>query len=151
MADDIAEFLRRAAQRRAQQGRPAPPIQFLDPKPPLVRAVEPEVILDAEVTEHVSQSVARDLDAREFEQRTNSLGQDVRQLQQAVEGHVQQTFDHRLGDLNRGSAPAVAAAIVRVDDNPLAAEVRQALASPASIRQSIILAEVLARPEHLWQ
>ena len=74
------------------------------------------------------------------------------QADDIMEARLHDTFDHQLGDL--GQRPPVPAASPppssEVDmDNELAKLV-QILRNPSSIRQAIILREIIERPEYRW-
>jgi hypothetical protein len=157
MAGDIEEFLRRAAQRRAQRPsqRPAPQpdIEILDadiidetppPRAPVLRGES--------VAEHVSEHMQDHV----FDEPLSHLGEDVDHSDDRMEAHLHEYFEHDLGQL--GAKTSVAAESTLDDDSPKSpaappaspSDVLQMLRDPASIRQAIILREVLTRPEDRW-
>jgi len=179
--DEVEEFLRRAAarraqaeaQRRAQQGanppaRPAPPVPpQRTPPARLAQRLEPEdvVILEpveAEIIEAESVSGPRRLGpaveglrdgSRQIGNRAPTA-YDVDQADENMEAHLHQVFDHKLGHLKKdniasGPAPPVASASdTRISE--AAASIANMLRSPASLRNAIILNEIMTPPRHLW-
>lgn len=160
MAGDIEEFLRRAAQRRAQQQSPAS-----KPKPQRTHQtarVEPEVIEAVEVVEladfageSVAEHVADHMQGNVFGERISHLGENVDQADDKMEQHLHSVFEHDLGQL--GARTATAADSILDDDSPgqqlVPVEPTDYLAllqDPDSIRQAIILSEILARPTDRW-
>jgi hypothetical protein len=172
MKDEVEEFLRRVAQMRAsaeaqargQQQRPTPqkpppkpqrtaPASRLATPPQLARLSEPlpVEIVDAELADagdRFGQRVRSDLrETEEIAEHTRHLGADVDAADNKMQAHLQHVFDHKLGQLKSTS---VATALVVADRN--AAElsldhIRVMLASPQSVRDAIIMSEVLRRPD----
>jgi hypothetical protein len=170
LSDEIAEFLRRAAQRRAeqmQQQQRAAQQQYASPPPaPPLRPVAP-VVVEAEIVDDddltpvrsplskVAQHVAKHLDTREFAQRAERLADTTEQTDERMESHLHQAFDHRLGNISAGTQSITAAATPAADDevrarvaqsHPLLSMLRQ----PQSVRNAIIISELLQRPMHNW-
>lgn len=131
MADEIEEFLRRAAMRRAaqqqaaqqaaqrqapvQQAMPAPPPPparpALAPAFPQSEAVEVEIVYDepalgAGVSSHVAQA----LDNRQFTERARHLGEEVGQADDKMGARLHRKFDHQVGQLRSTTASSVPAA-----------------------------------------
>jgi len=173
MSDEIAEFLRRAAQRRAEQAQqqeqqrraqqqqytPLPPPAPLRPAPTPV-VVEAEIIDEDEppprpALSKVAQHVAQHLDTSQFAERAGRLGEKTEQADERMETHLHQAFDHRLGNLSAGTH-TITAAVTPAPDDEIRARVVQnhpilsMLRQPQSIRNAIILAELLQRPEKNW-
>lgn len=158
--DEIGEFLRRAAERR-QRGqpaqaqavpRPAQPTRRLVPQQPL------EAVLVEEPPPHVelSQQIERDLDTRKFAERARQLERRAAQIRRKAEQHAHQVFDHAVGHLTDSpAAPGeTGAPPVALGDQVgpgLAAGLPALLASPVGLRQAVVLAEILQRPEHRWE
>ncbi|MDX1948418.1 MAG: hypothetical protein SFU86_23725 [Pirellulaceae bacterium] len=154
--DEVEEFLRRAAARRAQaQGkRPRPPQQpaFNPPPPPKFRPPEPQLVeaevVDAELadTNRVGGLVARDLSGTEqIAAQVKQLGAEVDLADDKMEAHLQQVFEHQVGRLKNRTA-AAAAPLAEITSSDLA----QMLKSPAQMRNAIVLSEILRRPEERW-
>lgn len=165
--DEIAEFLRRAAQKRSQAagqgaGRPAPPSGPLAPAPraqpvrpqaqtarqqvqPSRPPIEPP--MERPIGESVAEHVQKHLDTRSIgthAEQISQVGQTTRQLQ----SHLQSAFSHEVGQLahaSEGDAPA--------NDSPAsnsATSLAALLAEPGGMRQAIMLNEILQRPVHRW-
>lgn len=175
--NEIEEFLKRAAAMRArQQGAqaspprqpaapaPAPPPQRPAPLSPLSRRSQSDIVEDAEVIdaeevdiEGVSRSVARHLDNSAFRERSTHLGERIKSADEAIESHLHETFEHRLGTLGGKTAQAEDSAL---DDDENTArqaaasstqfDLRSLLQSPQSVRNAIILSEVLNPPYDRW-
>lgn len=142
MPDDIEEFLRRAAQRRAGRRPPVEPAPApARPNPP--RRIEPEIV-DAEPIQDLPKHLAQYLDTTSFQQRAAHLAEEVDQADEKVEAHLHETFDHTVGDLTGkpASEPARPAA---APDSLL-----HQLARPGNLRQAIIFSEIFRRPEERW-
>ena len=156
MAGDIEDFLRRAAQRRAgrqapQQPAPPPDIQILDAEVINEQVPQAQILSGGSVDQHVSQHIADGV----FDDRLAQLGQEVDRSDDLMEAHLQEHFEHDLGQL--GAKTAAAAESTLDDDSPKAppppiqpGDFARMLCDPASIRQAIILSEILTRPEDRW-
>ena len=169
MKDEVEEFLRRVAQMRAQAeaqakgqqrpaqprpqpkpARPAPPPRLVPQPMPTPQALPVEIV-DAELADtadRFGQRVRSDLrESETISEHTRHLGEDVDAADSKMQAHLQQVFDHKLGQLkSTGGATALVtgertAAELSLD------QVRRMLASPQSVRDAIIMSEVLRRPE----
>lgn len=171
MSDEIAEFLRRAAQRRAEQmqqqaeqQRRAVQQQYVPPPAPLRPApvvVEAEIVDDDELTpvrsplSRVSQNVGSHFDMREFDRRADEMADATEQADERMAVHLHQSFDHSLGSLGP-DAQSITAAITPEADDQVRARVAAShpllsmLRNPQSVRNAIILSELLDRPVKNW-
>lgn len=163
--DEIEKFLQQAAARRAQNQQqprqpprpaaPQPPRPFAPQPPAPIQYVEPEIIEpDIMDGDNVAQHVTQHLDTGGFDQRAAHLGEEVGLADDHLEAHLHEQFDHRIGSLQDTSADAAretadAAASKILKDVP-AGQIAALLRSPQSIRQAIILSEVLRRPDERW-
>ncbi len=168
MAGDIEEFLRRAAQRRAQQQnqpqqpparKPAPRPQS---RPQPARLHDVEIIEDAEIIDadvlsggSVAEHVQEHIRGGVFDERLSRLGEDVDASDDRMEEHLHEYFEHDLGQL--GAKTARASDSILDDDSPgqqrkpeKPVDYLALLQNPQSIRQAIILNEILARPTDRW-
>jgi hypothetical protein len=168
---EIEEFLKRAAAMRArQQAAQAPPSP--QPSPASARRVAPTYtprgssfdVQDAEVLEaeevtgdDVAEYVTQHLDSSSFTQSTRRLGADIKSADEAIEAHLHQTFEHRLGQL--GGMTAQAEDSTLDEDENLAAKAQKhvpalsftdLLHSPQNLKNAIILAEILNPPHRRW-
>lgn len=167
VADEIDEFLRRAAQRRgASAPRPASASPS-GPSPtptiaaPSAKPIQAEPVVTAKpVGGQVGEHVQKYLDEQEFTRRAGRLGEEVAQTDREVDQHLHQIFDHSLSQLafvpgeaanaTTGSEPAETA-----ETSPealvLADNLLTIFGDPGSIRQAMVLNEVIHRPEERWQ
>ncbi|MBC8352192.1 MAG: hypothetical protein H8E66_09385 [Planctomycetes bacterium] len=165
MAGDIEEFLKRAAQRRAQQQPPRPQAPTPRAAPPRprpaeildaeiideVEIIEPHVFGESSVAEHVQDHMRSGV----HDERLSHLGENVGRADDRMEDHLHEYFEHDLGQL--GAKTAAAADSSLDDDSPgqqreIAKPTNyfELLANPDSIRQAIILNEILMRPTDRW-
>ena len=144
MSDDLEAFLRQAARRRAAKKRPRielidEPIaeaEIVESKPP---RLSPEAPFPATKAEPPSP----------FDTRAAELGKTVGQADDLLEARLHETFDHQLGGLrHRASSPTLVTA--RVDPDSEIAKLVRILRDPASLRQAVLLREIIDRPEHRW-
>jgi hypothetical protein len=173
--DEVADFLRRAAQRRGGDAGVAPadrPMGGQPPRPPgspqiqrprevvvgqqapppqpsMRRApVETELV---EVVEVGSEGPAGfdSIEARTIGTRVGAAPRqsEVEQADEAMEHHVAETFDHRVGRL--GDTKSRRTQVTGRSRSAAAERLFQALSRPQDVRQAIIVAEVLKRPEGL--
>ncbi len=144
MSDDLEAFLRQAARRRAAKKRPRielidEPIaeaEIVESKPPRISAAGPAPSASAEPPSR-------------FDTRAAELGKTVGQADDLLEARLHETFDHQLGGLRRRSSD-VAPGTPRVDTNSEIAKLVRILRDPASLRQAVVLREIIDRPEHRW-
>lgn len=158
VAQELEEFLRRAAggqQPARRQPQPTPPAQRAPrpvvAQPVLAQPVLAEVTDELEVVEtladHMSHSVAGLPSQFEHrEDQTDRLGSG---------------FDRQMGGFDSDStrtAPAAALAepgtgaedLLEAMPPTAAAGLAAMLASPTSLKQAILISEILNRPEHRW-
>lgn len=165
MSDDIEEFLRRAAARRQQRqaqgaGPPKPqrapqsrpPQRPVHQPPPDIQIVEPEVIEAETVHESVANQVQQ-----YFGSANLISGDEVDQADEQMETHLHQVFDHRVGQLRDTSVGVKEPAEPQLDRSAPGAEkgkakgkganfIAEMLRSPKSLRQAIVVSEILRRP-----
>ena len=151
---DIAE--QQAAQQAGQRGARPAPARPVPARPPREPVVEAEVIEAVPLREGVSQHVAQHLDPSSIRQHTAQLGAEVAEEEAKHQSARREKFGHRLGRLS-GTKPATATSgmpaasqVTNLAVPTRAGDLAQLLRSPASIRQAIMLNEILTRPEHRW-
>jgi hypothetical protein len=165
--DEIGEFLRRAArgggerpaQPRPQQQtrpKPAPPVR---PRASVPR--QPQRPLRAEVVEParppvgqgLSDQVARDIDTTEIKRHLSELGKGTRLEAAKLESQIKEKFDRELGTLRR-EKKAAPEKPEETHETALpitsAAGLGALLSDTESLKQAIILNEILQRPAHRW-
>lgn len=172
MARDIEEFLRKAAERRAAQQkgqRPAsPPVSGQSAPPASARpspgrpsvgggSAVPELEEEPDpfptgqtVSEHVQKHI--DSGPSEIARQTRQLGERVGRAGKKVQERVQQKFDHEVGQLAESQAKPVQQKAVEPIQRPAASAyspgtIAALMRSPQSLRQAIIVSELLKRPE----
>jgi hypothetical protein len=165
MKDEVEDFLRRVAQMRAQaeaqakgqqrpQPRPVPktppPPSRLAPAPVVVEPVPVEIV-DAELadrSDRVSRRVAEDLRGTDqIAEHTRRLGAEVDAVQDKMQAHLHQVFDHQLGRLKTSSGQEAAPTVEKPTSELSPDLVVRMLRSPGSIRDAIVMSEILRRPE----
>lgn len=86
---------------------------------------------------------------------SSNLGAELSQADERLESHLQQTFDHRLGQLS-GTTSSVAEGTDAAywsgstSASPVANRIREMLASPQDLPAAVMLSEILRRPEERW-
>ena len=158
MSDEIEAFLRRAAARRqqrqgGQQQRPAaPPPRTLVPEIQIIEpAAEAEIVEAQPVRERTVGG--QHLDTGDFAERASHMGERVGQADDKMEAHLQQVFDHKVGRLassRKSDLQPQPATTATPTPGTASSDIAAMLRSPQSIRQAIILSEILAPPESRW-
>lgn len=162
---EIEQFLKRASERRGEkQQREKPQRQFPQspssdrprsqnepPKPPREKREQRDKRPEFG---SVAASVEQHLGSRNFDQREKKLAEDVVRAEAQLEQHVQQTFSGRLGNLSSDTdttGPLTDVQTEAIDDRTqVAKELAASLANPQSIKQAIMLHEILMRPIDRW-
>ncbi len=153
--DEIGEFLRRAVRRGDAVDEPGRP----GAQRP-VQAMEAEVVAAEPVGGKVQKHVGEYLNSEKFARRAGELGDEVAHTDQRMGKHLEEVFEHDVGQLTgmpgeAAGAPEVTEAATledRVADLPAtaAAGLPVLLGSAESIRQAIVISEILGRPEDRW-
>lgn len=121
---------------------PAPRVVPL-PAAPKRRVEKPR---SKSVADHVAEHVGAA--TQQFRQEVANLGERVKQADEQFDRQLAQKFDHELGSLGSlapsGEQPAQPAA-----PTP-ASEIAALMASPAGVRQAVVLNEILRRPTDRW-
>lgn len=161
VGDEIEEFMRRAVQRQPAKGT-----QPLRPQPagPAATAapIQAEAVVERPVGGQVNEHVQKYLDQQEFSRRESELGKQVAQADQQIGQHLQQVFDHHVSKLEatpgEAAAPPVAyeppdlvGAGATAIPATFATGLLELLTDPDSLRQAIVLNEILRRPEERWE
>jgi len=176
--DEISQFLRAAAGRRnqakQQEARPQeaqrqisrrqrPSRQQPSQQPrrqkqaprrqrEIETPVEAMVVEERPVGGRVSEHVDQYLSSDEFGQRAHQLGQEVSQADQRVEEHRREVFDHQVGTLsNKEESMSAERPVAEEFPMTTAAGLAALLADTNSIRQAIVINEILTRPEDRWE
>ena len=158
--NEIEDFLRRANQKRGSAGnrpqRPKPMRTASAEKP--VRA---EVVRDRPVGGEVERHVKKYLDEEEFVRRTEKLGEEVAEADDKIERHLKSVFDHSVSKLANTPGETASPPNAKLADTApqislatpsiAAADVAALFGNPLSIRQAVIISEILNRPLERWQ
>jgi hypothetical protein len=165
VADEIDEFLRRVAQRGNRKGvepaaaRPTLPELPVTPKGSSEKPIVAETAVDTPVGGQVTEHVTQYLDEGEFARRSEQLGAEVFEADREADQHLHQTFDHSVSKLANVPGEAAAPPTTELADSgefvpdvslTAPTDLFLALADPDSIRQAIVLSEILHRPEERW-
>ena len=135
--------------------RMAPPARLVPAREEVVylEPAEAEVV-DAELAElgddvgrHVAQHLRGD---QEIAEHTRQLGAEVDQADDKLESRLHSVFDHQLGQLKKTATDTAATAHVKGLPDVSLGEIRSMLRSPGSIRDAIVMAEILHRPIERW-
>jgi hypothetical protein len=174
MKNEVEEFLRRVAQMRAQaeaqaKGQQQERAQKSQPKPPqqparqqqrpapappprtIAKPLQQVEIVDAELadrSDRVSRLVDKDLGGtQQIAEHTRRLGAEVDSADEKMEAHLHQIFDHKLGQLKTSSSEAAVLQTDKAAAELSLPQILRMLRSPSSIRDAIIMAEILKRPD----
>ncbi len=147
MARDIDEFLRKAAERRNKAAGGAPPAQpgrgtpvNKPPTPARTRPRAPEIVEPDEVEVVGGEGIAkRHLDTSRIAQHAAQLGAEVGLADDKIESRLQEKFDHDLGRLTKKKKE-------KQQRDTGGSELLKLLRTPKTIRQAIIVTEILKRP-----
>lgn len=155
MARDIEEFLRKAAQRRAQaqqaanQARGGPPQgaraqPARQPQPSSQR--QPDIVI-GEVVEPV---VVEESLRSKLKDRDAHRASEVALADEKIAAHLHEKFEHHLGSLRHLADSSASTGEGPDPTNRTVDELVRMLRNPTSLRAAIIISEVLERPEHRW-
>lgn len=156
LSTEIEEFLRRASEKRREkarevQARPRPVPRTLRPAD---EPVEAEVVETGPPGERVAKHVEQHLTTRSFTQRASHMVDDILEADVERKQHEQQVFGHHIGrleDTSTGSqTPPQSAESAKVAATAAVGSLAALLKSRESVRQAIIINEILNRPEHRW-
>ncbi|REK12753.1 MAG: hypothetical protein DWQ37_11020 [Planctomycetota bacterium] len=174
LQSEIEEFLRRANERRKEKARRAAPQQQQRPQPaqrsePAPRSDRPlqpaasEEPLDVQPLEHsfdsVATSVQKHFSSQKREEYVDHLAEEISQADEEMERHLHEAFDHTLGSLRSRSQEPDPHADADADSHALkvdksspstAKAMAGLLANPQSIKQAVLLKEILERPVDRW-
>ncbi len=164
---EIEEFLRRVSNRREGQkpregqGKPQPARRPPGPTSPgdrrkrpapviVARTTPPAVSTDPPPQQSVADHVKKFLSTTEFNERT-AQRDTIAASESRFEQQVQQTFAHQVGHLKPPAADIAYNPINTTGEvrSPVGATVIP-LFSKLSIRDAIVMMEVMQRPEHRW-
>ncbi|MBN2581066.1 MAG: hypothetical protein JXB10_18935 [Pirellulales bacterium] len=158
LSDEIDEFLRRATQRKPRPQQAVRPRR--QPAAIPQQAVEGPVQAEVVAARPVSGGLDKHLqqfarEKKEFEERAAHLGDEVAQADDKLTAHLKEKFTHKLGKLERRSeepaAPPSPAGVLFPHALPAAAGFAALLSHADSLRQAVVLTEILHRPVERWE
>jgi len=161
LVDEIGDFLRRAAnQGRGQQGQAGP--RARQPRPAAVRAepVRAQVVDDAPPGSGIGRQVSEHLGKERLTRQASRLGSEVSQADEKIDQRLHEVFDHDVSGLakrlGKTARPTMAEQTRSPEDrtgelpSTAAAGLAALLGNAESIRQAIVINEVLTRPVDRW-
>jgi len=159
MARELEQLLGRVTGQQATPAaeRPARPAEVVrstretSPRPPRRETGEAES--DARQGATVAEHVQQHLRPGEVARNTNRLGRELSQADERMETHLQNTFEHRVGQfgglqarVEQGTDAAYWSG-TQDAESPVIARVHEMLDSPQDIRAVFLLGEILRRPD----
>jgi hypothetical protein len=162
--NEIEDFLRRASQKKgtaANRPQSAKPVRAtVVNKPQKAEIVKAEVVRDQRVGGQVEKHVQKYLSKEEFVRRTEKLGEEVAESDDKIERHLKSVFDHSVSKI--AATPGITATppsakladaapqISLATPSVAAGDVAALFGNPLSIRQAVIINEILNRPLERW-
>ena len=156
VTDEIEEFMRRVTKRPGER-----PVGPRKPQPPVEEPVRAEVVGHRPVVGQVGQYVKKDLPEEGLRRRDNQLGSEVAHMDDKIEQHLHQAFDHEMGQLDKAAHEAMTPSAPAESSEPTADSpevpatsavgLLDLIANPDSLCQAIILSEIFQRPEERWR
>lgn len=152
MARDIEEFLRRAAERRKQQLQQPKPPPAQRPPQRLEEVISEVEIVDAAPRPAREQGVAEHvrsyINTSDIAEHAEHLGERIQNVDERVADRLGEKFDREVARLDDGNSvtdqshsPAD-----RGQASVVSQDLIQMLSSPQSLRQAILVSEILRRP-----
>jgi hypothetical protein len=143
----LAEPLRPAAAASKTTGPSMSAAPQVAPQTPARRSVAPRK--RKSLAERATERAAAR--ASKLAEQTSHLGQRIIEDDQQFDVQLKAKFDHTVGTLTGSAATAAeqAAAAVSAAETP-AAQIAAMLATPAGVRQAIVVNEILRRPTDRW-
>jgi hypothetical protein len=162
--NEIEDFLRRANQKKttptARPQRPQPVRSKSGEKPVRAEVVRAEVVRERPVGGDVEQHVKKYLDEEGFERRSKKMGEEVAESDDKIERHLKSVFDHSLSKI--AATPGVTASptstkladtapeITLATPSVAATDIAALFGNPLSVRQAVLISEILNRPLERW-
>lgn len=148
VTDEIDVFMHRVLGR--QDDEETPPIR--NEPAPVERPLEAEVVAEEPGGGRVVEHVEKYFNSQEFSRRAGRLGGEVVQADEKLEQRLHRTFDHKLGQLGTTAVePSDIFGTAAVEIPPtFAAGWAAMLSNTDSVRQAIVLSEIIHRPEERW-
>ena len=160
LADEIEAFLRDAAQKRGRAY--SPPRGGAAGRPAQQQPGQP---IQAELIEESRSTVADDVQRHAARTRVGApeaeLGKGVTQVSQSVQAHLKQAFQQPVGHLTALRSSLAPSRNAELPSSPVdrvvdaapavfASQIAEMITNPNTLRQAILLGEILHRPEERW-
>jgi hypothetical protein len=156
VAAEIEKFMRQAAERRrppkgegrvpAEKPKTAPAAATVGAAVQAAKETEPVRPVGGQLRTHVEQY----LDEKEFQRRESELGKTIASADEKIDAHLHETFDHRVSRLETATGEGTLVGAIAEVSGIVTTDWLQVLTNPDSLRNAIILNEVLRRPEERW-
>ena len=159
MARDIEEFLRRAAERRKQQLQQPKPPPAQRPPQRLEEVISEVEIVDAAPRPAREQGVAEHvrsyINTSDIAEHAEHLGERIQNVDERVADRLGEKFDREVARLDDGNSVTDQSHSVtdqshspadRGQASVVSQDLIQMLSSPQSLRQAILVSEILRRP-----
>lgn len=136
--DELDPYRELPRSREAGQSKPAPP-----PKaPPVSRQQKPQQRRRESIADHVRDAIV----VTDVTERAETLGQEVGLADEKLEARLEK-FDHKIGALEgMSSIQDDRVEIKGQDKSHLAVSLLELLKQPQTVKQSILISEILKRP-----
>lgn len=170
MARDIEEFLRRAAERRKQKQNQqrggatsqrvrdvveSAEVEVVQPS----RPVKPKRRLPSQVVskpkkrdlrnESVAEHVRSHIDSTDIAEHADHLGEGIQQADDRIAARLKRKFEHDVSKID--DLPTVqddeVATVTKRESSQIALDIIEMFRTPKSVRQAILISEILKRPD----
>ena len=138
MLRELENLLRDITEQQPAQAPSRPSRRPVQQQP--IEYLDAEVVEAEPVHEGIAEHVSHHLDTKDVTSRASQLGAAVGQADDKLEAHIHDKFDHDLSKIDDLPTDAEEAG------KPVASEIAEMLRDPKSIRQAVILSEILNRP-----
>jgi hypothetical protein len=109
-------------------------------------------VIDAELAESAGRPFGTSFEGpRQIAKHVDELGDQIELADDKLEARLHQTFDHQLGRLRATASETAATPHARPMTDVTPAEILGMLSNAESIRDAIVMSEILRRPEERWE
>ena len=145
------------AQQKRKPPKPGQPTQQKQRRSSIRPATDDEIVIigGSEATpdpyhQSVSDHVSSHIDTKSLGEHASQLGEEVALADDKLVDRLHGTFDHKVGHLKIDTTQSVHSTTTTITArqvSPIADDLLQMLSNPVSIRQAILITEVLKRPD----
>ena len=143
MLRELENLLRDITEQQPAQAPSRPSRRPVQQQP--IEYLDAEVVEAEPVHEGIAEHVSHHLDTKDVTSRASQLGAAVGQADDKLEARIHDKFDHDLSKIDDLPTDAEEAG-KPPGGKPVASEIAEMLRDPKSIRQAVILSEILNRP-----